>query len=69
MDSNKMRLLPLDEEDTFLFDSQLNRTLYIIYRDNTDSFTLMWEQQVREYFIIWETYCYLEHNITVSHLL
>jgi len=41
-----MRLLSLDEEDTLLFNSQINRTLYTLYRDNTDRFTLMWEQQV-----------------------
>jgi hypothetical protein len=41
-----MRLLLLDEEDTLLFNSQVNRTLYTLYRDNTDKFTLMWEQQV-----------------------
>lgn len=41
-----MRLLSLDEEDTLLFNCQVNRTLYMLYRDNTDRFTLMWEQQV-----------------------
>jgi hypothetical protein len=54
-----MRLLPLDEEDTVLFNSQVNRTLYSVYRDNPDNFTLMWEQQVTEVFLIQETYCYL----------
>ena len=43
---SKMRLLSLDEEDTLLFNCQVNRTLYMLYRDNTDRFTLMWEQQV-----------------------
>jgi hypothetical protein len=41
-----MQQLSLDEEDTLLFNSQVNRTLYTLYRDNTDRFTFMWEQQV-----------------------
>jgi hypothetical protein len=54
-----MHLLPLDEEDTDLFNSQVNRTLYAVYRDNPKNLTVMWQQQVREIFIIWEIYCYL----------
>jgi len=50
-----MRLLPLDDKDTVLFNSHVNRTLYTVYRDNTHSFTLMWEQQVMEA----ERCCYL----------
>jgi hypothetical protein len=45
----KMKLLVLDEEDTVLFNSQVNRTLYALYRDNADAFTLMWEQQVTSF--------------------
>jgi hypothetical protein len=53
-----MRLLSLDEEDTLLFNSQVNRTLYTLYRDNTDRFTLMWEQQVISFFQV-KRYCHL----------
>jgi len=49
-----MRLLPLDEEDTLLFNCQVNRTLYTLYRDNTERFTLMWEQQVISLFQCWK---------------
>jgi hypothetical protein len=49
---NKMRLLALDEKDTALFNSHVNRTLYTLYRENADSFTLMWEQQVTCFAIV-----------------
>jgi len=49
-----MQLLSLDEEDTLLFNSQVNRTLYVLYRDNADRFTLMWEQQVISLFQCWK---------------
>ena len=45
-----MQLLQLGEEDTLLFNSQVNRTLYALYRDNTEMFTVMWEQQVISFF-------------------
>jgi hypothetical protein len=51
---SKMRLLSLDEEDTLLFNCHVNRTLYTLYRDNTESFTLMWEQQVISLFQCWK---------------
>jgi hypothetical protein len=41
-----MKPIALDEEDTVLFNSQVNRTLYTLYQDNADSFTLMLIQQV-----------------------
>jgi len=50
----KMRLLSLDEEDTLLFNCQVNRNLYMLYRDNTDRFTLMWEQQVISFVQYWK---------------
>jgi hypothetical protein len=47
-----MKLLALDEGDAVLFNSQVNRTLYTLYRDNADAFTLMWEQQVTCFFSV-----------------
>lgn len=49
-----MQLLQLGEEDTLLFNSQVNRTLYALYRDNTEMFTVMWEQQGTGF---WLKYC------------
>ncbi|KAJ4437276.1 hypothetical protein ANN_17413 [Periplaneta americana] len=42
---DKNALLALSEEDEDLFNSQVNRTLYTVYRDNIDKFSHMWEQQ------------------------
>lgn len=57
-----MRLLLLDEEDTLLFNSQVNRTLYTLYRDNTDRFTLMWEQQVISLSVLKGTVIWLQNS-------
>ncbi|XP_069689302.1 uncharacterized protein [Periplaneta americana] len=49
-----MRQLALSEEDEDLFNSQVNRTLYTVYRDNIDKFSHMWEQQGPDF---WLKFC------------
>ncbi|KAJ4437278.1 hypothetical protein ANN_17415 [Periplaneta americana] len=50
----RMRQLALSEEDEDLFNSQVNRTLYTVYRDNIDKFSHMWEQQGPDF---WLKFC------------
>nr|CAD7570334.1 unnamed protein product [Timema californicum] len=49
-----MRSVLLSEDDTILFGSNVNRTLYILYRDNKQNFTNMWKEQGKGY---WLQFC------------